>query len=688
MVTITIDGFELVVPREISILEACKYAGVKVPRFCYHEILSVSGNCRMCLVEIEDLDKPVASCVTEIVNGMSVFVNSPMVQKARSNVMEFLLINHPLDCPICDQAGECDLQDQAKVYGGTHTRYYKHKTGVEDKNFGPLIKTIMTRCIACTRCVRYSAEVAGVEFFGTLNRGGSTEIGSYSPNFFKSEISGNVIDLCPVGALTAKPSAFKLRPWELKLSETVDCTDSLGANLYVNHKGLSIARVLPKPVKQNQINDMLISDKTRFGYDAVNTNRIKAPLHRNKPTSNLLEEYRWNKIFKLLDIYLTNKSLFVVNEKTDFKTLCILNSIQNLTQNRVNIAVANLHFGKSNLVLGRQMNLSRHLTGVLEKNPNNKIVLFGCNLAFESPIVNVRVRKKLQMTALNLDVLGSVFTTSYTSPVSFKSLSLSKAQAAFEGKKGSQHYSKADLLTVIVGESLSNRMDNFETYKLLLSTQSSNVQVFRIFGSNNGEGVSFLNLKSLHSSHVEDADNLILLNLDDNQQARKLISNKCFANKSANKVFWLNAFNSNYANENVDVVLPTTTAFESESAFMNLDNTFKKTRKVLTSLWNSQPARKVVLSLFDSLTLNAKKAAYVNAIESVDTDIVNSNLAVYKATKVRMSTFGFPVNVSKYPIKHEDKDFYQTDIFSRNSSTLVESSQHFNTTRTSLSTLL
>ena len=272
MVSVNVNGIEILVKPGVSILEACKYAGLNLPRFCYHEILSVSGNCRMCLVEVEALEKPVASCVTEVTEGMIIYVDSPFVKKARENVVETLLLNHPLDCPICDQAGECDLQDQTKTFGANHSRYFFNKKGVEDKYCGPLIKTIMTRCISCTRCVRFSTEVAGVDFFGTLNRGGSTEIGSYVSKMFQSEISGNVIDLCPVGALTSKPYAFRTRPWELRLSESVDVTDSLGSNIYVNYKEAEIFRVLPK--NNSEINGNLISDKARFSYDSTIKNRL------------------------------------------------------------------------------------------------------------------------------------------------------------------------------------------------------------------------------------------------------------------------------------------------------------------------------------------------------------------------------------------------------------------------------
>jgi len=244
MIRIKINNIEFFVKKNISVLEACRYVGIFIPRFCYHEKLSIAGNCRMCLVD--NGIKLVSSCTAVVEDNPQIFTDTPMVKKARENVIESLLLNHPLDCPICDQAGECDLQDQTKLFGGDYSRFFQSKRGVEDKECGPLIKTIMTRCIHCTRCVRYGTEIAGVDYFGTLNRGGSTEIGNYIPKLFDSEISGNVIDLCPVGALTSKPYAFKARPWELKITENIDLSDSLGSNVYVNLKETEIIRVLPK----------------------------------------------------------------------------------------------------------------------------------------------------------------------------------------------------------------------------------------------------------------------------------------------------------------------------------------------------------------------------------------------------------------------------------------------------------
>ena len=237
MIRIEINSLAFIVSEKLSVLEACKYIGISIPRFCYHETLSVAGNCRMCLVEVANSPKPVASCALPVLNNMKIFTESPLTKKARENVLELLLLNHPLDCPICDQGGECDLQDQVKVFGGISSRFFFSKRIVEDKDLGFFIKTIMTRCIHCTRCVRFNSEIAGTETFGTLNRGGSTEIGNYNHfDSFNSELSGNVIELCPVGALTSKTYSFRARPWELRVLETIDLMDSFGSNVYVTCK--------------------------------------------------------------------------------------------------------------------------------------------------------------------------------------------------------------------------------------------------------------------------------------------------------------------------------------------------------------------------------------------------------------------------------------------------------------------
>ena len=287
MPKLTVDGKVVEVPNGATVLQACEAAGAEIPRFCFHERLSIAGNCRMCLIEVKGgPPKPVASCAMNVrdlrpgPNGEPpvMFTKSPMVKKAREGVMEFLLINHPLDCPICDQGGECDLQDQAMAYGVDSTRYHENKRAVEDKYIGPLVKTIMNRCIHCTRCIRFSAEVAGVPELGAIGRGEDMEITTYLEQAMSSELQGNVVDLCPVGALTSKPYAFAARPWELAKTETIDVMDALGSAIRVDSRGREVMRILPRV--NEAINEEWISDKTRHVVDGLRTQQLDRPYVR------------------------------------------------------------------------------------------------------------------------------------------------------------------------------------------------------------------------------------------------------------------------------------------------------------------------------------------------------------------------------------------------------------------------
>lgn len=284
---------------ELTLIQQCELNSIYIPRFCYHDRLSIAGNCRMCLVELETSIKPIIACSTSLTNNMSVYTNSKTVKKIRENILEFLLINHPLDCPICDQGGECDLQDQSMVFGSDRGRFVEIKRSVEDKDFGPFIKTIMTRCIHCTRCVRFFDEIAGAPFLGTMGRGKDTEVSMYVSGLLDSEISGNVIDLCPVGALTSKPYAFTSRPWELSSFETIDIFDSLASNIRVDVKGNTIMRILPK--LNEEINEEWISDKIRFSYDGLRKDRLTFPLVKVRKNSIILFNYiSWNLVFNKL----------------------------------------------------------------------------------------------------------------------------------------------------------------------------------------------------------------------------------------------------------------------------------------------------------------------------------------------------------------------------------------------------
>ncbi len=298
MPTLTVNGAEIAVEPGTSLLQACEEAGAEIPRFCYHERLSIAGNCRMCLVEVEKSPKPIASCAMPVAEGMVVRTDSAMVRRAREGVMEFLLINHPLDCPICDQGGECDLQDQAMAYGIGIGRSLEGKRAVADKDIGPLVKTLMTRCIHCTRCVRFATEVAGVEEFGATGRGEHMEIGTYVESAVSSELSGNMIDLCPVGALTSKPYAFVARPWELRHAEGIDVHDAVGSNVRIDFRGREVMRILPR--LNEAINEEWISDKTRFAWDGLGRQRLDTPFVRR---DGRLEPAAWSEAFDAIAAY-------------------------------------------------------------------------------------------------------------------------------------------------------------------------------------------------------------------------------------------------------------------------------------------------------------------------------------------------------------------------------------------------
>jgi NADH-quinone oxidoreductase subunit G len=276
MPKVTVDGIDVEVPAGSTVLQAAEAAGIEIPRFCYHERLSIAGNCRMCLVEVEKAPpKPIASCAWPVADGMVVHTDSPMVRNARRGVMEFLLINHPLDCPICDQGGECDLQDQALGYGAGGSRYEENKRAVKDKNLGPLVKTVMTRCIHCTRCIRFITEVAGVPDLGATARGENMEVGTYVEKALSSELSANIIDLCPVGALTSKPYAFVARSWELAKTDSVDVLDAVGSNIRVDSRGPEVLRILPRT--NDDVNEEWLGDKSRFAVDGLKRRRLDTP---------------------------------------------------------------------------------------------------------------------------------------------------------------------------------------------------------------------------------------------------------------------------------------------------------------------------------------------------------------------------------------------------------------------------
>jgi NADH-quinone oxidoreductase chain G len=432
-----VNGEGIEVPLNTTVLKACESAGFEIPRFCYHKKLSIAGNCRMCLVEIENSPKPVVSCSMPVVKNMNVFTDTPLVKKARENVIEFLLMNHPLDCPVCDQGGECDLQDQAMIYGSDRSRFQELKRGVEDKNIGPLIKTIMTRCIHCTRCVRFGIDIAGIEDLGTTNRGGITEIGTYVEKVLKTELSGNIIDLCPVGALTSKPYAFSARPWELKSDSIIDITDAFCNSVRVDHKNNKIIRISPdysnledsyesSSLNNQHFQENWISDKTRFSYDGLShflssyETKQSVKVLKSSKGIKLKDLSSFKNFFfeelKNVNLNSTKSIKFVCGYSTDLESLTAINSIVNdLNENGLKCC---------SFAMSKEFYTQNMENVLLEKNkinfPVSKLkhcdtcLFIGVNPRFESSLYNIYISKRYKEGGLVVASIGEALKLNYS----------------------------------------------------------------------------------------------------------------------------------------------------------------------------------------------------------------------------------------------------------------------------------
>ena len=404
MPKVTVDGVEIEVPQGATVLQACELAGKEIPRFCYHERLSIAGNCRMCLVEVEPgPPKPQASCALPTSEGQEIRTDSEMVKKAREGVMEFLLINHPLDCPICDQGGECDLQDQAVAYGRGRSRFAENKRAVTEKYMGPLIKTVMTRCIQCTRCVRFSEEIAGVDEIGALYRGENMQITTYLERAATHEMSANVIDLCPVGALTSRPYAFEARPWELKKTLSIDVSDAIGANIRLDSRGREVMRILPRV--NDDVNEEWLSDKGRFQVDGLTRRRLDKPYLRR---DGKLEAVSWAEAFAAIGKINPGKSVAVVaGDLVDCETMFAAKALAGaLGSSLLEGRQTGLDYDCSNLAA---VNFNSGLAGIEEADA---LLIVGSHVRWEAPLLNARLRKAVKRGA-KVFVVGPEWDATY-----------------------------------------------------------------------------------------------------------------------------------------------------------------------------------------------------------------------------------------------------------------------------------
>jgi NADH-quinone oxidoreductase chain G len=660
MLILRIDNRVFFVKKKSSLLEACKYVGIKIPRFCYHERLSVAGNCRMCLVEADRFTKPIASCATPVMHELDVATNTPLVQKARENILEFLLLNHPLDCPICDQAGECDLQDQYNLYGSKASRFVLNKRGVENKNCGPLIKTIMTRCIHCTRCVRFGVEICGITLLGTFNRGTHTEVGSYVSKVLYSELSGNLVDLCPVGALTSKVSSFKIRPWELSVLEGIDLLDGTGSSLYIHLNEFGVVRVLPK--KNKNINDTWISDKVRFCFDALYRFRLKTKV------VNPLNQHIKKKFLSIKE-----KSLFLINNEVDSLTLRLLKHLSYISGNKIIIQVLSNNQYATNFYLWGQNTKIQEVDFI-----NSKVCfIFSTNVRFESVALNTKLRA--QFLASNLNFYGFGFYTKGTFPISFFKLNILDFFLILKQKN--VYFSKIILKykhsIFIFGNSLQNRIRAFNSYLNLLKKKIPTLLIYFLQNSCNSEALNFYNYNFLNSNSLKKENLLYLLQVDDTIQTRKIL-----LKRGATTI--LGTSHTFPVMNWSDFILPMLSLYETDGIFLNLEQRSQFSQKVPSiNLGENLSINSLVKSLCDLYYLNninfstnslqkttevlVEMATYANHIKFVKTPLVSYG----SVTSFIEPIFFF----SSYPQKAVVEDFYRTNLLSKVSLTLLNCSR-------------
>lgn len=660
MVRVLINNRFFFVKKNISILEACKFIGIKIPRFCFHENLSIAGNCRMCLVETDKAPKPVAACAAPVMENLSIITKGPRVLKSRENVLEILLLNHPLDCPICDQGGECDLQDQAQIYGTRISRAYINKRGVEDKYCGVLVKTIMNRCIHCTRCIRFGIEICGTFSLGTLNRGTNTEIGNYISKISNSPILSNVVDLCPVGALTLKTTAFLSRPWELKSLESVDLTDGLGNNIYINYKELDVVRINPK--KNKDLNESWVSDKGRFAFDSLVN-------HRVEPTSALSYS-----IFKKAVSFLNDsRSLFLINKELSVKELNLLKKLNYLSKNKLKIKIFSNEKKKSNYYLwGFNSKISK-ITSL-----DSKVCLFlSSNIDVEASLLNIRLRAKFLINELNFYSFGNFMSSTYSTL--FVRFGVSEVVSLFGSKNKviSKLFLKARNPIVLAGKSLADRIDS-TSFNFFLKKNPS-VLNYTIHTKSNEESINYLDIGSYNNKAIESSKNVYFLNLEDSLNLRELILNN-------NKEYINFASHTSKLMEYTVSTIPVLVPQETGGLYLNLEKRPQLVAPLeIKKSWGFISLESFFSALIEIISKDLKFPVNFidnrNILETVFNEILANSktflpdsflLNLVNTTK-KTSLINF--KYSSYPFKLVIEDYLRTNNFTKYSNILLNRSR-------------
>lgn len=653
--TVFVNGIEIFVDSRISVLQACEIAGFDVPRFCYHERLSVAGNCRMCLVEVEKAPKLAASCAMPLMAGMRINTNSSAVRKAREGVLEFLLINHPLDCPICDQGGECDLQDQAMVYGSDRGRFREYKRAVEDKNCGPLVKTIMTRCIHCTRCVRFANEVAGIADLGTSGRGSQIEIGMYIEKLFKSEFSGNVIDLCPVGALTSKPYAFSARPWELKSVESIDTLDSICSNIRVDMRGYEIMRILPS--LNEELNEEWLHDKSRFSFDGLKRQRLCDPLLKK---NGKFIQISWLKAFEIVSSKLKeskNRISGIIGSQCDLESAFMLKKLLNI------FGKINIDNNEHNILKEIDFEGSYKFNSKISKVENADVcLLIGVDPRKEGAILNLQLRKHYVNSNFKVANIGSVL------DLTFPCVNIGCSVEDIIKFSQGQHFfcetlRKAKNPLVIFGSSFLNILTE-NVARSVLGFISKNARLI----SNDWIGLNFLSFQASQFGVSEVGISLNSFGYKSN--VIYAVGDAPIENIYQEAFVVYQGHQGNVNAVRADLILPGSAYTEKEATFINTEGRIQKTQKVLLAPGKAKVDSLILSTLINLLTQES------DVLNSKFVEVENYNMVKDSFFVVDyFNSFCYSKILNKFLVSSHLNNFYLADPISKASPTMSKCSK-------------
>ncbi len=662
MLKLKVNDIEVEVEEGLTVLQACEKAGAEIPRFCYHEKLSIAGNCRMCLVEMEKSPKPIASCAMPAADGMVIKTNTSKIEKSRKGVMEFLLANHPLDCPVCDQGGECDLQDQSMFYGIDKSRFKENKRAVPDKNMGPLIKTQMTRCIHCTRCVRFATEIAGVPELGAIGRGEDMQITTYLEQSVQSELSGNVIDLCPVGALTSKPYVFEARPWELKKTETIDVMDAVGSNIRVDTYDWEVKRVLP--VINEDINEEWISDKTRYACDGLLNQRIDTPYIKY---NNKFEKASWDEVYKII------KSKI---ESTDNKKICgFVGDLSNMetsfifkeflersidTKNYESRSIKTFIDSsiRENYIFNSQIN------GIED---SDLILMIGTNPRYEATMINARIRKAFLKNNTKIISLNNVGDLTY--PYESLDGNTQTLKDIFEKEnKLSKKIISSKRPLIIMGESFLKLEYSEYLFNLLTKFLKKNEKISNEWNPLNVLSVDAATVGNLDLDII-DKDNKLLDEVRENKfEIIYLLGQDNLNFKKKDEFIIYQGSHGDRGAEIADIILPGAAYTEQSGHYTNLEGKIQKAYKASYPPGDAKEDWQIINDLAE--VMNNRKL--FNDKEELESSMFNylklkkEQKNLYFEKKITQKTF------KNEKIKVEFKDYYFSNVVARASKTMLE----------------